>query len=150
MGAFLVSPNHMCAMVWGLRRHNYRVPRPDVARTDLSPGESWPTTLAVDVDPQWIMNELIAANAASYSYRYSHNDGAMRELDEWLAEPMMYRPYPRSEAELLSAARCFNYQACEFPEWPETKAYAITMALMRGLDRWRDTPEYEMAEWGID
>jgi hypothetical protein len=94
---------------------------------------------------------LLAENDRSVAWRYQQP----RDQQTW--ESYTFRPSVRSRAELpkgavaggvaqvLKALNCFEYQACETGDWPQSDAFAFCDALRREMCRKVDG--YEQAQW---
>lgn len=92
---------------------------------------------------------LIDECVKSVSYRYQDSDitdlpGPVNGY--WLIPyELGYSDRIPTPVETLKLIRCYEYQSCEHPEWPESEAYrfcqALTAAMMTYL------PGYEEAPW---
>lgn len=123
MSAWLVSSSHI-----------------DVLVQALAEGEH-----VTDVDPSDLGRELWRENVRSVNYRY----------DERGRTPS-YR-YRRPSARLLpsdvyTAVSCYQYQACERPDWERTRAYRWTTALRDALEAHPDvdTRTTGTGPWGFE
>ena len=74
-------------------------------------------------------------------------------LDCYYYEPYTYTPPPLelSAVEVLSAVSCYEYQACEHPDWSTSEAAALIRSIQKALIRrlpgqddapWEVTPEF--------
>jgi hypothetical protein len=88
---------------------------------------------------------LARENARSLEHRYG--DGA--EMVWWNIEAYRWqRVHLPQPGELFRGIACYEYQACEASDWPETEAHAIVEALTaRVIER---VPCPENAPWGWD
>ena len=92
---------------------------------------------------------LLDENIASVSYRYddSHLTDLPGRVDAEYVIPFSYkRIFAPTGVETIKNIQCYEYQACEHPEWKISKAKAFCAALMHAqYDR---LPGYEAAPWG--
>ena len=86
---------------------------------------------APSITLQGLAEALLAENVASYNYRYQ------AQGDSAVAQPCVFKQQLRNEgrsftghlAEVSSAIRCFEYQACEHPAWEQSLAYSFCWGL---------------------
>lgn len=83
---------------------------------------------------------LMAQNRRSMDFRYDETEIE----DLYTHEPST----PRTVVELLKAIDCYEYQACETPDWEVTEAYRFCEALRRELTY--HLPGWGQAAWAID
>lgn len=83
---------------------------------------------------------LVAENRRSVNHRY--------EEDE-IEEPYEFTQYAGTfnPVAILSAISCYEYQACEHPEWKTSEAYDFCEALRRKMIRM--LPGYDKAPWEV-
>jgi hypothetical protein len=87
-----------------------------------------------------IGQKLVDENLRSVNYRYDEQE---------CPEPFILTPTPDYPlAALLKACDCYEYQACETPDWRDTEAWAILDAIRSNIIS--RLPGYEEAEWHID
>ena len=134
MSAFIVPTEHLHVLIWaGLTRP--------------PGGFGWyygnPTrigSLSRDTADE-VGQMLYDANAASVAHRYN---------EPGRSSTYRYRT-PRhtawSSAELLKALDCYEYQACEVPDWPASQAYAFCRGLHDNLIQ--RLPGYFDGPWSI-
>jgi hypothetical protein len=84
---------------------------------------------------------LLEQNIRSVNCRYSLDD---RAETMYAFEPSDKRPYP---VQALKALQCYEYQACEDPDWENSEARAFWEALRRRAIG--SLPGYEQAAWEI-
>lgn len=87
---------------------------------------------------------LIRQNVASVLYRYDNDESMVPDYTRSLYEyqPLPFRP---TCAEVLKALDCYDYQACETPDWEQTTAHWITSTLRDYLIK--ILPGYDRAPW---
>lgn len=141
MSAWLVSKAHLDYMVAAAIQYGV-IPAAEGTAT----GELW-----------------LRENYASLGARYG---------DEDPGESYVMRPAPQAltPEQILSAAGCYEYQACEHDGWKASKAYALSAALRAAViaklparlrkvtkDRYGSmreaiyqTPAYDACSWGIN
>lgn len=132
MSAWIVSDNHINALVdVGLRgpagcREWYHVVYGIGALTSGRANE--------------VGSDLLKENYRSVNYRYREND----EAPAFTFDPNQRRI---STVEALKAIHCYEYQACEHPEWEQSDAHKFCTKLRHSLEHY--LPGYEEAPWGI-
>ncbi|GAB2564105.1 hypothetical protein [Leucobacter ruminantium] len=158
MSAFIVSIHHIRALVNAGLNARYGQPlswriRPLTAEEragSYEPGEPWgPDAIVIsgqlrrELTPEsaeLVGSILLAENQRSVNYRYDENE---------LEYVYTHRPSrPRTPVELLKAIDCYEYQACETPDWEDSEAAAFCEALRSHLIG--DLPGYHDAPWSID
>lgn len=89
---------------------------------------------------------LLAENVASVRYRYADSNPDDMVPSWILAEGYEFTD-PHVEmtpVEVIKAVRCYEYQACERPEWRASEAYqfckALTDAMIACLPGYADAP----------
>lgn len=101
------------------------------------------TWKAWDGKPQDLGQMLVDENYLSVNYRYRGEEGPAHK----------YKFHPLTNARktkavvILKLCACYEYQACEHPEWEESKARKV-------IDRIRnkainELPGYDDAPWGL-
>lgn len=160
MSAFVVSKAHIDAMVHaGLRvtvhRHSplsWLTPEELPGPADYQPGEPWgPTAIETAQRARRTLTRetanqvgamLWAENRRSVNHRYAE--------DEIEPGPYVYAR-PRNDGygpvAILKAIDCYEYQACEHPEWERSEAHAFCQALRKAMIH--GLPGYEGAAWEI-
>ena len=160
MSAYVVSDIHLHALLsaglsHGPRRGVLRWHAPEseepAGEEDYTPGEPWGTT-AVETatrrareltretaDSVGLM--LLAQNYASVNHRYAEAE------DEPLYRFQSLVGYPQPVI-VLKALDCYEYQACETPDWAQTEAHDFCRALRKRMIA--QLPGYEDAPWGIE
>ena len=82
---------------------------------------------------------LLAENRRSVNFRYDE--------DDW-EEPYTFEPVASVDpVVVLKALSCYEYQACEHPEWEASEAHAFCEALRQRAIA--SLPGYAEAPWGI-
>lgn len=157
MSAFMVSIHHIRALVnAGLSAQHselswQRGPLSEEQRERaFERGEPWGIDAAsvtsqtqmtlLPVTAEYAGAMLLAENRKSVNHRYDED-----ELEE------IYTHGPSSQrtiVELLSALDCYEYQACESPDWEDSEAYRFCIALRKLLTH--QLPGWQDAPWGID
>lgn len=89
---------------------------------------------------------LETENHRSYVHRYMHrNDNPPPPV---VRAPRLMRRELIDPVWVLKSIACYEYQACETPDWPESQAYEWCQALR--LLAINALPGYDDAPWGID
>jgi hypothetical protein len=165
MSAFEVGKVHIDALltagvVWGMP-HRHEGPirwtvniedHPDYARA-FEPGEPWgPAASKVYRDSMRELTRdragqvgamLMAENRRSVDFRYDETE---------IEEPYIYRELQGTPdpVVVLKAISCFEYQACETPDWPKSEAFAFCRALeqraISNLPGYRDANAWEITD----
>lgn len=137
MSAYLVDPEHLHVMLWAGMERRY---------TRYGP-LSWcwgnPTDRAqLDHHSADAVGQmLLDANAASVNTRYEEDNAYVYQYQ---------RPRYRSwePVELLKAIDCYEYQACEVRDWPETQAFwfcqSLRKAIIRGIADYSDANTWDL------
>jgi len=109
---------------------------------------------AGDYDRAVVVGQMLwDANRRSIEARYPDTvsnfcDTAPGPVDEtYVYDFHRGRYHNFNPVQVLKACRCFEYQACEYEEWPTSEACAFIDALMRAAVS--VLPGYEDAEWGV-
>lgn len=89
---------------------------------------------------QEIGQKLVDENFRSVNYRYNKAEQPYTFLNIVLRR--VYSP-----VEVIKACNCYNYQACETPDWKDTEARAIVHALRKRAIR--QLEGYDEAAWAI-
>lgn len=137
MSAFLVSDNHINFMV----SFSLAAFRDDI---DTYYSRTWE-------EPEKLGAMLHTANVRSVDYRYPQN--AHEDPEAYTADVYRYKYTPgvsasvENIAKLFKALDCYEYQACEFPTWKESDAYALCQQIRNMAIR--ALPGYDAAPWGI-
>ena len=160
MSAFMVPIEHVRAMVnAGLRNREHDGPlswsvrqlTEDERARAYQPGEAWgPEIHQVGQETRRQLTRdtagtvgamLLAQNRRSVDFRYDETDIE----DVYLHS----RSSERSPAAMLKAIDCYEYQACETPDWEDTEAARFCQALRAHLIR--QLPDYDDADtWAIE
>lgn len=143
MSAFIVHTEHIRTLVWaGLNytrpsnRMIWHVPdpanavSPDTVQTSFGRSYRQLTHDTAEAVGQILLDE----NVRSVNYRYNEDERYVYDH----AAPADRRWTP---VEILRAIECYEYQACETPEWSDSEAHAIVAALRSALIR--TLPGYE-------
>lgn len=157
MSAWMVSKEHIDLLVdvaiTGPRSD--RAVSPDSAWHRVSwrrDSEDWRSgvQLGSDVTPDELGEMLTLENLRSINYRYPDTFGnaedTPRDGEVFWPEPYRFERhgYTMTPAEALNAIDCYEYQACEHPEWNESEAKrfceALRSALISCIPGWRDAP----------
>lgn len=73
---------------------------------------------------------LAAANVESVNYRYGEDE--LEDIYEWNPNGIAhYLGGVLSWGDVLGALACYEYQACEVPDWESSQAFAICQAIRR-------------------
>ena len=95
---------------------------------------------------------LLLENAKSVASRYGERadewfdlnlKGAPITEEEWTAARVAEDDDP---IHLIKSIHCYEYQACEHPEWEDSIAYKVCKGLVGHIIR--TMPEYDYANWG--
>ena len=134
MSAFIVSDKHIHAMLNSINKdggysHTIR----------LSNGETFSRHDSIDLSK--LGQILVDQNYRSVNHRY--NETGVPPVYE-------YQPLPWVEYEpvqIIKACHCYDYQACENPDYPSTLAHEILrMIESANINR---LPGYDAAAWEI-
>lgn len=98
--------------------------------------------------PEATFKLLWDENARSVAYLYKEKPEAAPSMPRLAssANPIAWRRDPAFVAKVLKAVHAYEYQSCEHPEWPTSRAYEICDAMKKAAIRL--LPGYEDAEWG--
>jgi hypothetical protein len=128
MSAYIVSPDHITALLAGFAAHSRRQRCRPLSEDDLSE----------------IGRQLLLENCRSVAYRYDTpvDDGWQ---DYRFDRKYLFRPPVRATAQLLKLCDCLEYQSCERDDWYASAAF-------RKLDEIRSVlisslPGYEQGPW---
>lgn len=161
MSAFMVPIEHVRAMInAGLQNREHDSPlswsvrqlTDDERARAYQPGQSWGPE--IDQIAQETMRQLtrdtagtvgamlLAQNRRSVDFRYDETD---------IEEPYIHRPSSdRQPVAMLRAVSCYEYQACETPDWEDTEAarfcQALRAHLIRQLDGYDDSETWPIEE----
>lgn len=129
MSAFVVSDNHINTLVTFGKLHRCRVYIGN------------PTTHLDFFDqPDLIARILYKANVDSVNYRYREHEPAASF--KYKTAGVYAKPI-----EIIKACDCFDYQACEVPDYDNTAAAKLIDSVRRAAIR--ALPGYDGASWGI-
>ena len=157
MSAYMVSKSHIDALVdltiYGpLERHRGQQCWVGVY-ADLGDGRG--QRKITDGDEDAFGDVLIRENLSSIHYRYPETAATDPEntpgpTDQyWLAEYRHARPGRQLMAiQGIKAIKCFQYQACEHPEWHDSKAKEILNSMIHSLVAYLEG--YDAAAWEIE
>lgn len=127
MSAYVVSDYHLNVLVHYASREGctYRA------------GGDWHH---VRMKEQVVMQMLHNENVRSVNYRYATVDGPGE---------MTFRPVWRdvSPVQIIKACDCYDYQACETPDYYETPAASLIKQIRKAAIR--RLPGYDDAEWSM-
>jgi hypothetical protein len=155
MSAFIVDKRHIDALLTaGLKSDQYGplrwlAPAPKNENA-YRKGEPWGPEAAKETNERrreltaetahQVGAMLVAENQRSVNFRY--DEEKMEDLYE-------YEPYrgKLTPVQVLKAIACFDYQACETPDWDESEAKAFCNALMHRMIV--ELPGYDEAKWEI-
>jgi hypothetical protein len=136
VSCFIVSNEHINALVWLVHNHGATRGAPDRDRTGRA---------------------LLDANIRSFANRYWDSRGdAGREAKrvdaarEATVAAYHWEPIARAQltvVEGLKLAQCFAYQSNEWGNWPHSEAFRIIADLKEALIC--ALPDYEQAPWAI-
>ena len=139
MSSFLVSGAHIDLILWAAQHLVVRGRRP--IRWEHN-GLHDLNYLGPDVTGQM----LVTANSAAVKAGL-RNKALADSLDTsvYVYRPPLDRGW--SVVEALKALHCYEYQACDAPDWETTEAHAFCRALEHALIA--SLPGYSEAPWGI-
>lgn len=132
MSAFVVSHNHITVLVAAAIHYGVGVP-----------GQAE----RVACDPDGAGQRLHEVNVASVNARYANHEPEQPEPYAFRCSPALDR-MARTPVQVIKAAHCFDYQACELPDWDERPEKRFCDDLIRAATY--DLPGYEAADWDID
>ena len=133
MSCYLCEPKHINYLVSQVEnlisRRDGASFAHDGGRVYIQRGFDSLPSFAQSVTLQGLVEALRTENMESFNYRYKEKDA--------LIESFVYRPRFRNEtksytahlAEVSSAIRCFEYQACEHPGWETSLACSFLQGL---------------------
>jgi hypothetical protein len=125
MSADLVDPEHIHVMLWAGMERRYGGRCSPLSWYWGNPDERG---VLDHQSADAVGQMLLDANAASVNARYDEDNAYVCQYQ---------RPRYRSwqPVELLKAIECYEYQACEVHDWPQTQAYAFCQALRKAVIR---------------
>lgn len=134
MSAFVVHPEHINVLLWGALR---------AAKGRLCWFYGNPTRMGelTDTTATTIGQMLLDANVASVNYLYTVEQAvavyryAVPRRREW------------STVEILKALACYQYQACEAPDWEGSYAQTLCRTMERELIL--ELPGWSEGPWSI-
>jgi hypothetical protein len=139
MSAFLVTHEHIHTLLWAGLQH----PRLGTLRWHFgnprSEGELQPET--ADIVGQMLLDE----NATGVNHLYNTTNPVQTYGETYTYRPPVHRTW--SIPELLNALDCYEYQACEHPNWSGSQAQAFVEALRHKLIS--ELPGYRTGPWTI-
>lgn len=149
MSAFLVTDAHINVLITFARHHRMVLPHPDA-----------PETVSLEIRTDETATEfgkaLLRENLRSLTYRYGDKHGFTDAPGGDEAYLLRYRFKADHRAfmgktggplAIIKATHCFDYQACETPDYPKTWA-AEFMRLIRDA-ACHHLPGYDDAPWGF-
>lgn len=126
MSAYICDDCHISALAaYAVRERLWKNQRPGWERTDA----------------EALAELLHAENVKSVNARYESSDEPAFKFC-WKAADRRLSP-----VQLIKAAHCFAYQACEHEGWEKSEAHGVIHAIEQHA--LRDVPGYEQAAWGI-
>jgi len=131
MSAFIVNKKHIDALVTWAGAQHYQI------HYYPNGGDWLPIAGREDEVGQVLVNE----NYRSVNYRYDESDKPDRYLWSQYSQPL-------SAVQVIKACNCFDYQACETDDYPDSEATAIIKAIREQAIR--QLPGYEEAQWELD
>ena len=109
------------------------------------------------VDASKTFGLLLRENYRSLAYRYPDDGLTGYQIDKRVKaarerfekDEIPAPPYKRSPAQVVKTSRCYQYQSCEHPKWWNSKAKAITDAIISEavMPILYETPAYQSAQW---
>jgi len=149
MSAYVVHPEHIRVLVWaGIHFTHpgsdltWYVPNPEEViyqegvKTQFGRTYRQLNRRTAETVGQLLLDE----NVRSVNYRYDEGETYIYKHDK----PVHTNWSP---VEVLSAIACYEYQACETPEWQYSEARTFCDALRSALVA--KLPGYDKAPWGI-
>jgi hypothetical protein len=127
MSAFVVNKKHIDTLATYAWIKSVRICLPDQP------------TIHANTHPEQFGQELVNQNYRSVNHRYQENEKPPKYRHEITARP--------TEAQVLKACDCYDYQACETKDYHDTLAYAMITAIRRKAIM--ELPGYEEAQWEI-
>jgi len=132
MSAFIVGNKHINVMLQAATRNRY-------------PGHG--LSYYWNREPHYfngntqdIGQKLVDENYRSVNHRYGE-----QETPDQFKTMVLDKCY--TPVEIIKACDCYRYQSCETPDWQDTEAHAIMVALRERAIRL--LPGYDDADWGI-
>lgn len=129
MSAFLCSDLHINTLITFASNHGVTYNHGSARR--------------VKGDEQRAASLLQAQNARSVLYRYAHRPGTHCPPDPIKFEPTTLR----APIIVIKLCHCLDYQSCETPDWEQTEALALLVAIAGAAIR--RVPGYDDAPWSI-
>lgn len=131
MSAFIVSDYHINYLLnWANRQRYFSI---KIGPTDYRGDDS--------KSLESLGNLLKRANYQSVNTRYNQKDVPEPFKLEWLLSTKI------DPVQVIKACDCFDYQACEVPDYERTDAAKVIDRIRSGA--WHALPGYEEAEWEI-
>lgn len=128
MSAFVLSQKHINVLTsaWSIYNLKYAY-NPQTRKSE-------------DLTPTQVGKILLKQNVCSVNYRYNEKEPV---------PPFRYDPFgpPYSLVQILKALDCYDYQACETPDYQGTLAASIVNTIRSRIIKM--LPGYEEADWEI-
>jgi hypothetical protein len=119
---------------------------------------TWGVRCRVDITScDTVGTMLIKENIASVQYRYHGESldtlpGPIDKTELLDYEYHRFRPFDGHDidtiAQVVKAVACYEYQACEHPEWEDSGAKRVCDAIVKGYIM--RLPGYEDAQWEVE
>lgn len=139
MSSFLVEHEHINVLLWaGLQQPRLGALRWHFGNPRFE-GELQPETANA------VGQMLLDSNATGVNHLYDTTDPVETFVETYTYRPPRHRSW--STPELLNALTCYEYQACEHPNWEGSQARAFVEALRHRLIS--RLPGYSTGPWAI-
>lgn len=161
MSAFVVHPEHLRFLVSAAARYDIRTIYPKRGTSLTVNANEWAGPMPGPLDlgalrpsrGNWLLALLHAENVRSVRYRYPDAPESelpgMHDESGALLPPGDFWPVHNIDPVLvLKACDCYDYQACETPDYDETPAAALVRAIRRAAIA--ELPGYDAAPWEIE
>jgi hypothetical protein len=108
---------------------------------------SLPDFASPDAVGQMLVDEVV--RSVSYRYPDSTDSDLPGPADNYYTQPYTFtrQPYRLTAVEGLAAVTCYEYQACEHPEWERSEAFDFCDSLRWGLIHCLDGMDDAPWEW---
>lgn len=124
MSAFIVSRKHIDSLVTAY----------------LDEAQYYSRVMEIDIKHlNKIGQTLIIQNAKSFNYRYNEKEPV---------ELYRFNSVKQSPIQILKACHCYNYQACETPDYKNSEARSIIKKIEAYI--MTQLPGYAEAQWEIN
>lgn len=150
MSAFVVDQEHLNVLIWaGLssrfgsptrRVLSWPIPDPTAYPDSVETGPGYHYRRLTRDTAEIVGQILLDQNLRSVNYLYTDD-----EINIYLHRAPQHTTW--TAVEILSAIACYEYQACETTDWPQTEAYNICQALQEHMIA--SLPAYSEAPWEI-